>query len=52
LTSAPLPGLLLGRRIAAEPAQAAMRDDTDTRFGHAWCGGLIEASIREMLDGG
>jgi len=42
----------LGRRIAAEPAQAAMREDTDTRFGHAWCGGLIEASIREMLDDG
>jgi len=42
----------LARRIAEVPAQAAMRDDTDTRFGHAWCGGLIEASIREMLDGG
>ena len=40
----------LSRRIAEEPAQAAMREDTDTRFGHAWCGGLIEASIREMLD--
>lgn len=42
----------LSRRIAAEPAQTAMRDDADTRFGHAWCGGLIEASIREMLEGG
>ncbi|WP_397543854.1 glutathione S-transferase [Roseovarius salis] len=40
----------LARRIADLPALAAMRDDTDTRFGHAWCGGLIEASIREMLD--
>jgi glutathione S-transferase len=40
----------LSRRIADSPALAAMREDTDTRFGHAWCGGLIEASIREMLD--
>lgn len=40
----------LGERIMSTDALAAMRDDTDTRFGHAWCGGLIEASIREMLN--
>lgn len=41
----------LGERIMSSDALAAMRDETDTRFGHAWCGGQIEASIREMLDG-
>lgn len=40
----------LSQRIMSTDALAAMRDDTDTRFGHAWCGGLIEASIREMLN--
>lgn len=40
----------LSARIMSTDALAAMRDDTDTRFGHAWCGGLIEASIREMLN--
>ncbi|MGR3312550.1 hypothetical protein [Roseovarius indicus] len=40
----------LSQRIMSTDALAAMRDDTDARFGHAWCGGLIEASIREMLN--
>jgi glutathione S-transferase len=34
----------------AEPLKA-LQLETDTRFGQAWCGGLIEASIREMLTG-
>ena len=42
--------LSLGKRIMSTDDLAAMRDDTDTRFGHAWCGGQIEASIREMLN--
>ena len=41
----------LAHRIMSTEALAQMRDDTDTRFGNAWCGGQIEASIREMLNG-
>ncbi|MEQ8877042.1 MAG: glutathione S-transferase [Phycisphaerales bacterium] len=41
----------LADRIMSTEALAQMRDDTDTRFGNAWCGGQIEASIREMLNG-
>jgi len=39
----------LSRRMMATPALKTLKDDTDTRFGQAWCGGMIEASIREML---
>lgn len=39
----------LSDRIMARPALARMRADTDARFGETWCGGQIEASIREML---
>jgi len=40
----------LGERVMARPALAEMRAETDARFGAAWCGGQIEASLREMLD--
>lgn len=36
-------------RIAEIPAIAAMRRDCDTRFGGAYCGGQIEASLRAVL---
>lgn len=39
----------LARRVMERPALAGMRAETDARFGQAWCGGLIEASLREML---
>ncbi|WP_371226900.1 glutathione S-transferase [Roseovarius sp. 2305UL8-3] len=39
----------LCERINAHPALVAMRADTDARFGDIYCGGHIEASIREML---
>lgn len=39
----------LADRVMARPELAAMRADTDARFGFAWCGGQIEASIRDML---
>ncbi|GAB4294388.1 MAG: glutathione S-transferase [Roseovarius sp.] len=55
---APLAGLLAaeapaiaahGARIMNLPPLAALRAQTDARFGALWCGGQIEASIREML---
>lgn len=39
----------LAERVMRRPALAEMRAETDARFGQAWCGGLIEASLREML---
>ena len=42
----------LSRRIADQPAIAAMRADWATRHGTAYCGGQIEASIRSMLGEG
>lgn len=39
----------LSRRLMETEALKEMRADTDARFGQAWCGGMIEASIREML---
>lgn len=39
----------LTARIAEMPEVAAMTADTDARFGDVYCGGQIEASIREML---
>ena len=36
-------------RIAARPEQAALRRQSDARFGDIWCGGDIEASLRAVL---
>jgi glutathione S-transferase len=36
-------------RIAALPAQAALRAWSDERFGDEWCSGRIEASLRAVL---
>ncbi|RYH07932.1 glutathione S-transferase [Tropicimonas sp. IMCC6043] len=36
-------------RMAARPALAAQRRDSDARFGDAWCGGQIEASLRAVI---
>ena len=40
------------RRIADQPAIAAMRADWATHHGTVYCGGQIEASVRSMLDEG
>lgn len=37
-------------RIGALPAQAELRRQSDAAWGEAWCGGEIEASLREALD--
>ena len=37
-------------RVLALPAQAALRARSRADHGEAWCGGQIEASIREMLN--
>mgnify|MGYP001814234223 CR=1 FL=1 len=42
----------LAMRIMDTPALEAMRADTGARFGGVYCGGMIEASIREMLESG
>ena len=39
----------LSYRIANLPRIRAMRDRTDEQWGHAYCGGQIEASLRRML---
>lgn len=36
-------------RMAAIPALADLRRDSDARFGDAWCGGQIEASLRAVI---
>jgi glutathione S-transferase len=36
-------------RIAARPEQVALRERGDAAWGEAWCGGEIEASLREVL---
>ncbi len=40
----------LSHRMAKLPAIAALREDTDRRFGPVYCGGQIEASLRKVLD--
>jgi len=39
----------LSDRIAARPAQAALRAWSDREFGDSWCGGEIEESLRAVL---
>jgi len=39
----------LSDRIAALPAQAALRAKSDAAYGDAWCSGRIEASLRAVL---
>ncbi|MCB9688586.1 MAG: glutathione S-transferase [Alphaproteobacteria bacterium] len=41
----------LSTRIAERPPIAALRERTDAAWGRTWCGGQIEASLREMLAG-
>ncbi|OWU85450.1 glutathione S-transferase [Oceanicola sp. 22II-s10i] len=36
-------------RIAARPEQQALQRDSDRDFGPVWCGGQIEASLRDVL---
>lgn len=36
-------------RIAALPAQVALRNRSDAMYGDGWCGGQIEASLRAVL---
>jgi glutathione S-transferase len=36
-------------RIAAIDTQIELRSRSDAAFGDAWCGGQIEASLREVL---
>jgi glutathione S-transferase len=40
----------LTRRVAALPALAALAARAREDYGDAWCGGQIEASLREVLD--
>ncbi|SOE16723.1 glutathione S-transferase [Hoeflea halophila] len=39
----------LSDRIAALPCQSGLRVWSDEAFGDAWCGGQIEASLRQVL---
>lgn len=39
----------LARRIEAEPSLTALRETTRQRYGQAYCGGQIEASLRAVL---
>ena len=39
----------LSDRIAALPPIATMRSETDAAYGATWCGGQIEASLREVI---
>ncbi len=39
----------LSDRIAAIPAQAALRRKSDAAYGPIWCGGQIEASLRAVI---
>ncbi|PZX15041.1 glutathione S-transferase [Palleronia aestuarii] len=39
----------LSARVMETPRLSAMRADTDARFGDAWCGGQIEASLRRVI---
>ena len=39
----------LAARMQQTEVLTVLQTETDARFGQAWCGGLIEASIREML---
>ncbi len=41
----------LTRRIMATKPMLALIDDTNRRFGNAYCGGQIEASMRKVIDG-
>lgn len=41
----------LARRVAALPAQAELAARTWQAYGEAYCGGQIEASLRNVLDG-
>lgn len=41
----------LSRRVAAEPALAALAERAREDWGEAWCGGRIEASLRKVLGG-
>ena len=39
----------LTRRMAALPEQAALRAESDAKYGDEWCSGQIEASLRAVL---
>jgi glutathione S-transferase len=39
----------LSRRVAAEPALAALAERAREEWGEAWCGGKIERSLRKVL---
>jgi glutathione S-transferase len=38
----------LSRRIAVLPPLAALAEEARSRYGNAWCGGEIEASLRKV----
>ena len=41
----------LTERLMATPRLAALIEDTNKRFGNAYCGGQIEASMRKVING-